>query len=432
MSEINEALEYFKKRSVYEKLFKVFKKKYESLGKIAGTAVIIGLDRGERLDLSDFLMKDFTEDKEIRVSVKLFEKALLKSKFSNLTTENILAQYFGEELRTKKEKNEDDEIRKAEYLAEIKKYTDKTYIKDWLQGVFYGKSEGAGLIIRNYNTDKEELKNTLIKLVRAIPLMPDFTKGEKKDLLAVFAAKTTANPHFFDDDTIAQSLLIAFLKDYYKYEYEDGLSESENKSNILFKAGIIKDSLSNDVIAYGIRGRYADGSLHQGMEGFFTQKEPLKLSLFTLGNLEETFTTKDIKRVYIIENPAVFSILLSHFPDRAFICSYGQIRRAVFMLLDLFDKNITFSYAGDFDPEGLLIAEKLKKRYGERLTFWKYEPEIYLKYISEKKLTEQRIKKLDGVSDITLLRIAELIRKERRAVYQESMIGEYLKGINTK
>ena len=39
------------------------------------------------------------------------------------------------------------------------------------------------------------------------------------------------------------------------------------------------------------------------------------------------------------------------------------------MLLDLFDKNITFSYAGDFDPEGLLIAEKLKKRYGERLLF---------------------------------------------------------------
>lgn len=66
------------------------------------------------------------------------------------------------------------------------------------------------------------------------------------------------------------------------------------------------------------------------------------------------------------------------------------------------------------------------------MTFWKYEPKIYLKYILEKKLTEQRIKKLDGVSDITLLRIAELIRKEGRAVYQESMLGEYLKGINIK
>ena len=66
------------------------------------------------------------------------------------------------------------------------------------------------------------------------------------------------------------------------------------------------------------------------------------------------------------------------------------------------------------------------------MTFWKYGPEIYLKYISEKKLAEQRIKKLDGISDTILLEIADLIRKEGRAAYQESMLGEYLKGINIK
>ena len=96
------------------------------------------------------------------------------------------------------------------------------------------------------------------------------------------------------------------------------------------------------------------------------------------------------------------------------------------MLLDLFDKNTVFSYAGDFDPEGLLIAEKLKKRYGDRLAFWKYEPGMYLKYMSEEKLTNQRIKKLDGVRDATLHKIAELMREEGRAAYQESMLEEYL------
>ena len=58
--------------------------------------------------------------------------------------------------------------------------------------------------------------------------------------------------------------------------------------------------------------------------------------------------------------------------------------------------------------------------------------QIYLKYISEKELTEQRIKKLDGVSDTILLEIADLIRKEGRAAYQESMLGEYLNGITLK
>ena len=426
MSEINEAVEYFKKKPVYEKLFNEFKKKYESHGKIGGIAVLTGLSTGDKEDISGFLMKDFTSEEEVRVSAKLFEKALLKSRFSSLTTLDILTRYFGIKLRTNKEKSEENEGKRAEYLAELTEYTDKAYIKEWLTGVFCTGADGAVVIARSYNADKNELKIILQKLIKAIPMLPYFQGGKKKELLAVFAAQTAGNPHFFDDNTLAGNLLTAFLRDYFRFGYEDDLSEAENRSKVLFKAGLIKDTLSNDVIAYGIRGRCVDGSLHQGMEGFLHQKEPVKLSLLTLANLEETFTNSIDRRVYIVENPAVFSILTSRFPEKAFICSYGQIRRAVFMLLDLFDKNTVFSYAGDFDPEGLLIAERLKKRYGERLAFWKYEPEMYIKYMSEEKLTKQRIKKLDGVRDAALLKIAELMREEGRAAYQESMLEEYV------
>ena len=426
MSEINEAVEYFKKKPVYEKLFNEFKKKYESHGKIGGIAVLTGLSTGDKEDISSFLMKDFTSEEEVRVSAKLFEKALLKSRFSSLTTLDILTHYFGIKLRTNKEKSEEDVGKRAEYLAELTGYTDKAYIKEWLTGVFCTGADGAVVIARSYNADKNELKIILQKLIKAIPMLPYFQGGKKKELLAVFAAQAAGNPHFFDDNTLAGNLLTAFLRDYFRFGYEDDLSEAENRSNVLFKAGLIKDTLSNDVIAYGIRGKCVDGSLHQGMEGFLHQKEPVKLSLLTLANLEETFTNSVDRRVYIVENPAVFSILTSRFPEKAFICSYGQIRRAVFMLLDLFDKNTVFSYAGDFDPEGLLIAERLKKRYGERLTFWKYEPEMYIKYMSEEKLTNQRIKKLDGVRDAALLKIAELMREEGRAAYQESMLEEYV------
>ena len=426
MSEINEAVEYFKKKPVYEKLFNEFKKKYESHGKIGGIAVLTGLSTGDKEDISGFLMKDFTSEEEVRVSAKLFEKALLKSRFSSLTTLDILTHYFGIKLRTNKEKSEENEGKRAEYLAELTGYTDKAYIKEWLTGVFCTGADGAVVIARSYNADKNELKIILQKLIKAIPMLPYFQGGKKKELLAVFAAQTAGNPHFFDDNTLAGNLLTAFLRDYFRFGYEDDLSEAENRSNVLFKAGLIKDTLSNDVIVFGIRGRCVDGSLHQGMEGFLHQKEPVKLSLLTLANLEETFTNSADRRIYIVENPAVFSILTSRFPEKAFICSYGQIRRAVFMLLDLFDKNTVFSYAGDFDPEGLLIAERLKKRYGDRLIFWKYEPDIYLKYMSEEKLTKQRIKKLDGVRDAALLKIAELMREEGRAAYQESMLEEYV------
>lgn len=426
MSEINEAVEYFKKKPVYEKLFNEFKKKYESHGKIGGIAVLTGLNTGDKEDISGFLMKDFTSEEEVRVSAKLFEKALLKSRFSGLTILDIITHYFGIKLRTNKEKSEEDVGKRAEYLAELMGYTDKAYIKEWLTEVFCTGASSAVVIARSYNADKNELKIILQKLIKAIPMLPYFQGGKKKELLAVFAAQAAGNPHFFDDNTLAGNLLTAFLRDYFRFGYEDDLSEAENRSNVLFKAGLIKDTLSNDVIAYGIRGKCVDGSLHQGMEGFLHQKEPVRLSLLTLANLEETFTNSVDRRIYIVENPAVFSILISRFPEKSFICSYGQIRRAVFMLLDLFDKNAVFSYAGDFDPEGLLIAERLKKRYGDRLAFWKYEPDIYLKYMSEEKLTNQRIKKLDGVRDAALLKIAELMREEGRAAYQESMLEEYV------
>ena len=210
MSEINEAVEYFKKRPVYEKLFKEFKKKYESLGKVGGIAVLKGLSRDDKEDISGFLMKDFTSEEEVRVSAKLFEKALLKSRFSSLTTLDIITHYFGIKLRTNKEKSEENEGKRAEYLAELTGYTDKAYIKEWLTGVFCTGADGAVVIARSYNADKEELKVTLQKLIKAIPMLPYFQGGKKKELLAVFAAQTAGNPHFFDDNTLAGNLLTAF------------------------------------------------------------------------------------------------------------------------------------------------------------------------------------------------------------------------------
>ena len=146
MSEINEAVEYFKKKPVYEKLFNEFKKKYESHGKIGGIAVLTGLSTGDKEDVSGFLMKDFTSEEEVRVSAKLFEKALLKSRFSSLTTLDIITHYFGIKLRTNKEKSEENEGKRAEYLAELTGYTDKAYIKEWLTGVFCTGADGAVVI----------------------------------------------------------------------------------------------------------------------------------------------------------------------------------------------------------------------------------------------------------------------------------------------
>ena len=55
--------------------------------------------------------------------------------------------------------------------------------------------------------------------------------------------------------------------------------EVEQKNQIFYKAGILKDDLSNDVLAFGIRGWKDDGTLHEGIDGFFRAGEPVRLTL---------------------------------------------------------------------------------------------------------------------------------------------------------
>lgn len=74
-------------------------------------------------------------------------------------------------------------------------------------------------------------------------------------------------------------------------------------------------------------------------------------------------------------------------------------------------------------------AEKIKRRYGSRLSFLNYKPEFYLKYMSDEPLSETRLKKLAGISDSTLLEIKKVMEREKYAMYQENMLEEYLKGL---
>jgi hypothetical protein len=88
-------------------------------------------------------------------------------------------------------------------------------------------------------------------------------------------------------------------------------------------------------------------------------------------------------------------------------------------------QNNLVCYAGDFDPEGLCIAQNLKNRYGKRLLFWNYKKEYYERYLSGVLLSESRLKKLDAVTDMELQDVKTAILKEKKAAYQEAMIDTF-------
>ena len=83
-------------------------------------------------------------------------------------------------------------------------------------------------------------------------------------------------------------------------------------------------------------------------------------------------------------------------------------------------------YAGDYDPEGLLIAQNLKQRYEEKLIIWNYNVEWYQRYRSDVILKETRLKKLDKIYVQELLKLKECIKREKKAAYQEVMLQGYV------
>lgn len=430
---LQEAIDYFSQRKVYEKVFKKFLKKYEGLGHFGGEITFVSLTTEEKEQLEGFLQKDFTKKKTISISFKLMEKSLENSKFSSLTWEDIIKNFFNIQLISKKEKIAMENEEKELFFQEIiSTYNDNIAIS-WFKKLVLNNPQGNNIILQKYKNDKNELKKTIENIFYSVQFIPRLIKDYNEDyqeILPIFAAKVTGNPHYFDEGTLGEKILTLFLIDFFQITKDDSLSYSEYKSKIWYEAGIIKDEVSNDVLIYGIRGIDNNNKLHYGIEDFSQRKEPIRLTLFNLQNLNKLLPYKDNdkkeKIVYIVENPAIFSLLIKEFPNRTVICGNGQIRRAVLMALDLFDSECNFYYSGDFDPEGLLIAQKLKNRYGTRLCFWKYEVKLYKTNLSDIELDESRLKKLDFITDPSLLPLKEEMLIKRKAVYQEQIIEEYL------
>ena len=418
---LQEAIIYFKKYPVFHKIFSGFCKKYESLGHLGGTVVIKNLTKDEKMQLSGFFQRDFYKNKTISISMQRMEKALKDSKFESLEWMDILEAYFDHKMIWKKEvlqkENEKQELFFELLLKEIK----SDLVREWLNERIRERSSIYQRLQKEYKNCPDTLKVLLYSIESGITNLPVFF--DKKERLAVYAAQVTGNPHFFDSNTTAEIFLFDFISYHFHTQNEEGLSDMEYRNQQYYTAGIIRDDLSNYVTAYGIHAKDTDSVLHSGIEGFFDRKEPILLTLYTLSRLKEVYGEKEI---YILENPSVFSWLCQQYPEKSFVCTNGQLRFSAFVLLDQLSRTSDLFYSGDHDPEGLLIAQKLKLRYKEHLTLWNYSMDLYEQNLSDVILNERRLKQLDQIFIEELQEIKEDMKYQKKAAYQESMLENYI------
>ena len=201
---------------------------------------------------------------------------------------------------------------------------------------------------------------------------------------------------------------------------------SMQKQQLYFSVGILRDDISNYAMVSGMNVRKKDGSLHAGMEGFCQEGDMVQVPLNVIASWERAECADNV--MYIVENPSVYALLCQKWRGkRSCMCMNGQPRLSSLIVLDLLSKSDTrIYYAGDFDPEGLLIAQKLKNYYPGDFEYWHMSEEMYLKSRSQEAIGEKRMKILDRITDKNLIETVEAIRRFKTAGYQENIWSVYL------
>lgn len=425
MEQVKACAAYFKKQRAFDRCFLLMRKKWESYGRTAGQ-VSIKDGRPEEQEALEGLLGRPLQKENLRFTLSQFQSALGETRFGPIPLEALLTEYFGETMeanRDKKQKKRQEKTRFLERMEQELQGADR-----WIFTMRERKAYGYQLLMAEYNRNPAQAEGLLRQIRDCLVILEERQeKNEPPIYLALLAARTSGNPHALDRGKTAGQLLTHALC----HRSASGYPDSAQKlSEIYLENGVQMDAISSMVTAYGIHLETAAG-LHPAYEGYIEMEEPYVITLANLAKVRGAkgrWTEKtEIKPIYIVENEMVFSHLLSGLAGKAFslLCTSGQPRTAAFVLLDrLAESGAQFFYAGDLDPEGMMIADRLWRRYPERLSVWHMGEEDYRNSMSDERIDGVRMAMLDKLAHPGLLETAELLRREGRAGYQEKLAEE--------
>lgn len=396
-------LDYFKNPNL-KTLFDILKEKYYKTSKLVGTVKITPKTKEEVTEIEKLLRngKYLKNNEESLIKILDIRKGIEKSKYYNYSLEVILEHLYGTIKPKKIIKEEKKQIDNENYNNFINKYKDSS-----IESLLFNIPKNE--IIQNINKDYILFTNVCNALLK----IPDFPV-----LLSVFSTTISKDPHYFDLETKASNLLIKYLS------ILKGINMPKTrieKINLLKKCNIITDAYSNFVITYNLWGE-------DYLDILASRQEPVLLNINNIVNLKKLYTKN--KKIIILENPSVLDYITKIDTEYGIIIGGGNPNAALYELLDKFSDH-TFLYNGDYDPEGLLIADKLSKKYKD-LKLILYSEKLFEKAKSNKGISDARIKILDNLTNIELMKIGTLIKSTRSIGYQEEIIDDLIRYIKEK
>ena len=418
---MKESLDLINSNKIYKKIFLEVYSKYKKYGKITGSFTLKAATTEERQILFNFDSKVLTEGKaKIKCSTV---RDLFNRKLKEYSFEELLVKVVGKELKTNKEVKDEEKEQEEKFYDDILKASDDGVGKQWFIEILDKKKYGYNIIVRKYKSEirnLKELKRKIILIINSLNKLP-YLNNEYENI-AVFSAVNTKDSHFFDSDKFTGRL---FIKAISFILNKDDPKDINEINELYYEVGILKDEISNHTTIYGLNAFNRDNSEVKEINSFNIWKEPLQISISNL--LKIDYLEAINNTVFIFENPAVFHKILKVNGDNiSLICTSGQLNLSSYILLNKIRNLKNIYYAGDFDPEGLMIAYKIKKRYKDKVKFLNYTRESYINTMSNNIIEEKSMSQLNKINCSELDEVINELRINKRAAYQELLIDEYL------
>ena len=402
-------LDYFKNNKGFERFMVKAKEKYQSYGKVTGVITLDNITYEESISLTDFFARKFEEGKTYKIKISEFTKVLERSKFQDFEFTDYFSNTYDDfsylTNTLKKRKFQEEFISFIEDLL-LEFNSDK--LKEFFVANTNKNFSTMHNIRKKFKEDRKTLKKELLVIDKLLSNIPD-----KITYLPIYAS-ITSNPHYLDYNTASSSLFYKILSNILDEEIP---TTNLDKTKLLERINVYTDPLSNYVITYNL---------------VYNRKMPFDVLNLNIDNISKlnNITGKDNK-IFIFENPSILNYLKDKDLDISIIITSGIPNLAFYKLLENINRNTILYYNGDYDPEGLLIADKLNNKYSN-IKLFLYDRKSYLNTKPSVNISNNRLHKLELVKSKELQEVKRLLLENKKCGYQENnllSIEEFIKDV---
>ncbi len=431
---LEECALYFRNNKAYIRMFMEMKKKYIKYGKLSGKISLHNLSEAECVALGKVFGRSMLPG-DFVFSISQLQAALDETKYCGVEVAVLVEKYFHEKLLSNSQRREEKAESGKRFWEGVLHEAGSRFGKDargtlWLNEVREQRKYGYQMIMREREKSRDDIKEVLMEICSALAYLSQGDRhGKEYVRLAVLGAEITKNPHYFDRQNVAGRLLISAFS--FTYRAEEPKAQ-EDVLALYYVAGIMPDDISSYTTCYGIHF-YEGDSEHEAYRSFIRKGERYVLTLSNLSRLTRADSSR--KKVFIIENQMVFSQVCEEISGEEYsvVCTSGQLRTASLFLIDLLLKSgCKLYYSGDIDPEGIEIADRVFARGAGQIFPWRMTAKDYYRSISNEMIPEKRLKRLDKITNVQLRELAQLLKTEKRAGYQEHLIDLMVEDIKAE